>query len=172
MAAPGILVGVVGRPHGVRGLVRVQSYTAEPAALAAYSPLTDGAGRAWWLAWRGAGIAELRDAAGRPLPDRNAAARLTNTRLFVSRAQLPPAGEDEFYLADLIGARAEGVDGRALGTVTAVHDYGAGSSLEITAATGEALIVPFTRACVPAVEREAGRVVVDPPGEIDARSAA
>ena len=89
-----ILLGVVGRPHGVRGLVRVHSYTADPAALAGYGPLLDDRGRSWTIAWRGDGIAELRDAAGRPPPDRTAAEALVNTRLYLDRDRLPPPEED------------------------------------------------------------------------------
>ena len=80
-----ILMGVVGRPHGVRGLVRVHSYTADPADLPRYAPLEDDAGRVWKLAWRGEGVAELRGADGKPVADRTAAAALVNTRLYVPR---------------------------------------------------------------------------------------
>ena len=160
-----ILLGVVGRPHGVRGLVRVHSYTADPADLCAYGALIDDRGARWTLAWRGDGVAELRDAAGRPLADRTAAEKLVNTRLYVARGQLPAAAEDEFYLADLVGLLAIGADGAELGRVAAVHDYGAGASLEVGA-----LLVPFTRACVPQVDLAAGRVVVVPPEEIEVRA--
>ena len=101
-----ILMGVVGRPHGVRGLVRVHSYTADPADLAGYGPLLDDAGQAWTLTWRGAGVAELRDAAGQPLPDRSAAERMVNAKLWLDRDRLPPPEEGEFYLADLVGMAA------------------------------------------------------------------
>ena len=161
-----ILMGVVGRPHGVRGLVRVQSYTADPHALADYAPLHDDKGRRWSLAWRGDGIAELRDDEGRPLPDRTAAEKLTNLRLYVERSQLPPPDEEEFYLADLVGLQAQDRDGRSLGRVAQVH--GAGVSLELDGA-GSPLIVPFTREAVPEVDVAAGRLVVVPPAEVDAR---
>ncbi len=159
-----ILLGVVGRPHGVRGLVHVQSYTADPADLAAYGALTDDAGRKWTLAWRGVGVAELRGADG-PLRDRNAAERLVNTRLYTDRDRLPAPEADEFYLADLVGLAAVTPDGSALGQVAAIHDYGAGASLEI-ARDGQPLLAPFTRACVPEVDLAAGHVVVDMPEEI------
>lgn len=159
-------MGVVGRPHGVRGLVRVHSYTADPAALPGYGPLLDDAGRAWTLAWRSEGVAELRDAGGKAVTDRTAAEALVNTRLYVERDRLPPPGRDEFYLADLVGLRAVGADGAALGRVGIVHDYGAGASLEIERAGAAALIVPFTRACVPEVDVAAGQVVVVPPDEL------
>ncbi len=157
-----ILMGVVGRPHGVRGLVHVQSYTAEPAALSEYGALLDDAGRHWTLAWQQAGVAQLRDAAGVPLADRSAAERLTNTRLYVERDRLPPPPPDEFYLSDLEGLEARDPSGAVLGRVTVVHDYGAGASLELD--TGA--LVPFTHACVPAVDVPAGHVTVVLPDEI------
>jgi 16S rRNA processing protein RimM len=163
-------MGMIGRPHGVRGLVRVASYTADPAALAEYGPLDDEAGGRYRLAWRGPGIAAValwQDGAWVEIRDRDHAARLTNRRLYLDRAALPPPDADEFYLADLIGLEAilpEGVRGR----VCAVHDYGAGASLEIERPEGAALLVPFTRAAVPEIDIEAGRVVVIPPLEQEA----
>ncbi len=156
-----ILLGVVGRPHGVRGLLHVHSYTADPADLATYGALTDEAGRAWTVAWRGDGVAELRDGAGRPVADRTAAEHLVNTKLYIERDRLPEPDADEFYLADLVGLAAVAPDGAPLGRVDAVHDYGAGSSLEIGA-----LLVPFTRACVPEVDVAGRRIVVDMPTEV------
>ena len=156
-------MGVVGRPHGVRGLVRVTSFTAEPADLASY-PLRDERGRRFVLEWRGAGLAaigEVADGETRWVRDRDAAARLTNLRLYAPREALPASGEDEFYLADLIGMAAYDAAGRALGEVAAVHDYGAGASLEIGT-----LIVPFTRACVPEVDIASRRLTVVPPAEV------
>lgn len=160
-------MAVIGRPHGVRGLVRVQSHTAEPSDLPGYGPFIDGRGRSFTLRWAGQGIAaisELIDGTPHPITDRGAAERLVNTRLHVERARLPAPAEDEFYLADLVGLAAVTAAGEALGTVTAVHDYGAGASLEIGA-----LLIPFTRACVPEVDLAAGRLVVTPPAEVLAR---
>ncbi len=159
-------MGVVGRPHGVRGLLHVHSYTAEPADLASYAPLLDESGRAWTLTWRGEGVAALSDAAGNPVADRNAAERLTNTRLYVERDRLPPPEQDEFYLADLVGMAALDAAGQTVGRVTVVHDYGAGTSLEIDRGDTAPLLVPFTLACVPNVDIEAGTLVVTPPEEI------
>jgi 16S rRNA processing protein RimM len=168
--AADILMGVIGRPHGVRGLVRVHSYTAEPADLSAYGALHDEKGRQFALAWRGEGIAELVELRGGvrvPVNDRNAAARLTNLRLYISRDRLPPPEADEFYLADLIGLEAVASAG-PVGRVVAVHDYGAGASLEIERPDASPLLVPFTRASVPEVDIAAGRVIVDPPHETEA----
>jgi 16S rRNA processing protein RimM len=103
-----------------------------------------------------------------PVSDREAAAALTNTRLYVSRSALPPADEDEYYLTDLIGLAAEDRAGHVLGRVALVHDYGAGTSLEIALATGAApLIIPFTARAVPVVDIAGGRIVVDPPEATD-----
>ena len=168
MADARILLGVIGRPHGVRGLVHVQSYTAEPRDLAGYGPLLDDAGRRWTLAWRGDGVAALRDEAGHALTDRNAAQALTNTRLYIERDRLPAPAEDEFYLADLVGLRAVDAAGADLGQVAVVHDYGAGTSIEI-AGGGGPLIVPFTRDCVPEIDLPGRRVIVIPPAEQEVR---
>jgi 16S rRNA processing protein RimM len=164
-----ILLGVIGRAHGVRGLLRVVSHTADPARLTAYGPLSDDRGRRFTLRWRGDGVAdvaELVDGAERRVADRTAAEKLTNTRLYIDRAQLPEPEAEEFYLADLIGMAVRDGGGRALGTVAVVHDYGAGPSLEI-ATGGAPLLVPFTRACVPAVDVAAGCLTVVPPGAVD-----
>jgi 16S rRNA processing protein RimM len=158
-----ILLGVIGRPHGVRGLVRVTSHTADPADLTAYGPLSDDKGRRFVLRWRGEGVAEVEaqvDGTAVKVADRSAAEKLTNTRLYVDRAQLPEPSSEEFYLADLIGMTALDADasGAVLGKVVTVHDYGAGASLEIVRDGVSPLLVPFTRACVPEVDLAGGRV--------------
>ena len=165
-----ILLGVIGRAHGVRGHVRVVSHTADPVALTAYGPLSDDNGRRFTLRWRGDHVAEVtQHGATGPVTvaDRTAAEALVNTRLYIDRAQLPPPETDEYYLADLIGLAALDAAGAVLGTVTAVHDYGAGASLEIARDGVAPLLVPFTRACVPDVDLVAGRVVVQPAAEVD-----
>ncbi|MCC7282561.1 MAG: 16S rRNA processing protein RimM [Acetobacteraceae bacterium] len=160
-----ILMGVIGRPHGVRGLVHVHSYTADPADLPEYGPFTDDRGRSFALDWVSAGVArvvELVEGREVPLRDREAAQALVNVRLYVTRDRLPPPEDaDEFYLADLQGLRAITPDGTELGRVDVVHDYGGGASLEIGR-----LIVPFTRACVPVVDIVGGTVTVIPPAEV------
>lgn len=164
MPADRILLGVIGRPHGVHGLVRVTSHTANPADLTAYGPLSDDRGRRFTLRWRHEGLVEVAEhvnGAAIRVADRAAAEKLTNTRLYVARAALPPPEEDEFYLADLVGLAATDTSGAPLGTVTAVHDYGAGVSLEIARPGVPSLFVPFTRAAVPVVDVGQGKLVVD-----------
>ncbi len=173
-----ILLGVIGRAHGVRGLVRVTSHTADPADLTAYGPLTadgpqaDGQARSFVLRWRGEGVAEvseLVDGVPVKLADRTQAEKLTNTRLFIDRDKLPPPeDDDEFYLADLIGLEAVDADGRTMGRVAVLHDYGAGASLEIERDGKPPVIVPFTKAAVPVVDIAGRRVTVVMPDVVDA----
>jgi 16S rRNA processing protein RimM len=158
-------MGVIGKPHGVRGLVRVNAFTEDADALADYSPLVDAGGRKFSLEWVNGNVAQLTEisAAGkRKITDRNEAEKLTNTELFAPRSALPETDGEEFYLADLIGLAARNEAGQTLGTIAAVHDYGGGTSLEITPG---ALLVPFTKAAVPVVDLAAGHVVVNPPAE-------
>jgi 16S rRNA processing protein RimM len=155
-----ILVGEIGRPHGVRGLVKLRSFTADPAAIATYGPLTDEAGtRRFGVTLLSEGVARVEGVA-----DRDAAQRLTGTRLYVERDRLPPAEEEEFYLADLLGLRAETEAGQLLGVIRAVEDHGAGAFLVIEAKPER--LVPFTRAVVPVIDLAGGRVVVVVPDEI------
>jgi 16S rRNA processing protein RimM len=161
-------LGVIGRAHGVRGLVKITSHTADPADLTAYGPLSDAEGRLLTLRWKADGVAEVTrfvDGVSVKVADRAAAEKLTNTKLFVDRSALPPADDDEYYLTDLIGLSVIDPAGRSLGVVSVVHDYGAGASLEV-AGSGPALIVPFTAACVPTVDIAGGRLVVALPDEI------
>lgn len=164
MARRLIEVAVIGRPHGVAGLVHVTPHTSDPAALARYVPLEDESGRKWRLSWVKPGIARLFaliEDCEHPIADRTAAAGLANRKLFAARALFPETAREEFYLADLIGLAAFDGTGAALGKVSAVHDYGAGASLEIGP-----LIVPFTRIAVPEVDLAAGRITVAKPREI------
>jgi 16S rRNA processing protein RimM len=160
-----ILMGVIGKPHGVRGLVRVNSFAEEAESLEAY-PLTDRTGRRFALAWLHDNVAQLSEVTPqghRRITDRTEAETLTNLELFAPRSALPETDDDEFYLSDLIGLKAKSETGAELGTIAAVHDYGGGSSLEIMPG---GVLVPFTRAAVPVVDIGAGHVVVIPPAEV------
>lgn len=157
-ALPLVLIAELGRPHGVRGLLRVRSFAEMPAAQ--YNPLRDAAGRSFVLIEHGADLVAVEG-----VTDRDAAARLTGTKLYVERERLPAADEDEFYLADLVGLVAEGVGGEAFGRVLSVEDHGAGPYLVLSGPPER--LVPFTRAAVPVVDVAGGRLVVHPPAEVD-----
>jgi 16S rRNA processing protein RimM len=176
MAASGPLRGerngrvCVGRITGARGLkgeLCIQSFTADPEAVAAYGPLsTDSGERVLRLRIVGtrknALIARVDG-----VDDRSAAEALRGTRLYIDRARLPPPAEDEFYHADLIGLMAEigeseNDTSRSLGEVSAVHDFGAGPVLEIQTAGAPPVLVPFTKEAVPEVDIDGGRIIVAP----------
>jgi 16S rRNA processing protein RimM len=164
-----ILMGVFGAPRGVRGETRVKSLTGDPKAIGAYGPLTDKNGARVFVF----------DAL-RPVPDdmlfarvagvttRAAAAALTGVEIFARRDQLPSPGDDEFYCDDLVGLDAFDAAGRPLGRIASVSNYGAGDILEIAlAGGGETLLLPFTKRVAPTIDFDAGRIVVEPPQEVD-----
>jgi 16S rRNA processing protein RimM len=160
-----ILLGRLGAAHGVRGEIRLQSFTADPSAIAAYGPLFDASGRRRFVisSLRPAGkdmfVARLEGVA-----DRNAAEALTGVELYLPREALPAPEEDEFYLADLEGLRVETREGATIGVIAAVRNFGAGDLLEITPPEGgETVLLPFTRIVVPVVDIAGGRVIVEPP---------
>ena len=165
-----MLMGVITGAHGVRGLVRVKSFTAEPADLAAYGPLEDAEGERRFAVELAGAVKGVLLARVPGVQDRNAAERLKGTRLYLPRAALPAPGEEEYYHADLIGLRVVLKDGSSFGVVKAVNDFGAGDSLEIERPDGSLVLVPFTSTTVPLVDIAAGRLVLDPPaGLLDNR---
>jgi len=158
-----ICVGVITGAHGVKGAVRVKSHTARPKDIAAYGPVSDEKGeQVFDIQVTGTAkdrvIAKLSG-----IDDRDAAEALKGVNLFAPRDALPPAGEDEFYHADLIGLRAEAEDGATMGTVRALHDFGAGDVIEIQGTDGKPFVLPFTRAAVPVIDLDGGRIVIAPP---------
>lgn len=170
MAPQRVLVGIVVGAQGVRGRVRIKSFTGDPMAVAGYGALRDEAGkrsfalRALGLS-RGAVLAEIAGVA-----DRNAAEALKGTRLYADRAALGETEEGEYFEADLIGLKAEDGEGRPLGRVKAVFDFGAGPLLELERPAGGTQMVSFTDAIVPVVDIAGGRIVVNPPEEVEAIS--
>jgi 16S rRNA processing protein RimM len=156
-----VLLGAIAGAHGVKGLVRVKSFAAEPKAIAEYGVLEDKAGHRVVLTLKG-GSNEMLLAQIDGVTDRDQAEKLKGTELYVPRGALPATDADEFYYADLVGLEVRLTDGSRFGTVCAVHDFGAGDSLEIERDGGEVL-VPFTRAAVPTVDIEGGYLVLDPP---------
>lgn len=164
-SGPLVQLGVFGAAHGVRGEVRVKSYTQEPAAIATYGPLTGSDGASYELV----SVRPQKDmlvARVRGISDRNAAERLVNIRLLAPRSVLGEIeDEDEFFHADLIGLPALTPTGEALGRIVAVHDFGAGDLLEVAPEVGRSVYYPFTKAVVPIVDIKGGRVVIDPPVE-------
>src|SRR5581483_908284 len=159
-----VCLGVVTAAHGVRGAVKVKSFAQRPTDVAAYGPLEDEDGAArFTLRVIGPAKADVVIAKLSGVADRDAAEALRGARLYLPREALPAPAEEEYYHADLIGLAAVLGDGTRLGEVRAVHDFGAGDTLEIARPEGQPVMVPFTRAVVPVIDVAAGRLVVDPP---------
>ncbi|MDA0664240.1 MAG: ribosome maturation factor RimM [Proteobacteria bacterium] len=164
-----VCVGVITGAQGIRGQVRVKSFTAEPTDIAAYGPLTDANGsREFRLELTGSAKGVLL-ARVTGISDRNAAETLRGIELYVDRDALPEPEEEEFYHADLIGLPAVLSDGSPFGTVRALYDFGAGDVIEIILDAGGVAVLPFTHAVVPDIDLAAGRITIVPPTEIEAR---
>jgi 16S rRNA processing protein RimM len=163
-----IQVGRVAGAFGVRGEVRITSFTAEPLALVDYKALVreDGSpgltitsGRAA----KGGVVVRAKD-----VDTRDQAEALRGLKLFISRDRLPEPEEDEFYVTDLIGLALRSPDGEALGTIRSVQDFGAGDLLEVQPPEGGATwYLPFTREAVPEVRIADGFVVAVKPEETE-----
>jgi 16S rRNA processing protein RimM len=158
-----VCIGTIVGVHGVQGAVRIKSFTADPADIAAYGAVSDeSGGRRFEVKVlgqaRGSVLARLSGVASR-----DAAEALRGLRLYVPRAVLPQTNEDEFYHADLIGLPVETREGAPLGSVRAVHNFGAGDILELRDESGRELLLPFSDAVVPEIDLARGRIVAVPP---------
>jgi len=157
-----VCLGVIVGAQGVRGEVRIKTFTENPMDVDAYGPVTDEPGaKTLRLSVRGQakGVVVARVDG---VSDRNAAEALKGTMLYVSRDRLPePEDAETFYHADLVGLAARAPDGGPLGQVVAVFDHGAGDILDIRGADGKLASVPFTKAAVPQVNLTEGYLVVD-----------
>jgi len=161
-----VCLGQFGAAHGVQGEVRLHSFTADPAAITSYGPLEGEDGRVFEIeAMRPAKDHFVAKISG--VADRNAAELLKNLKLYVPRARLPEPDEpDEFYHADLIGLAVVDRAGEKLGTVVAIHNFGAGDLIEMNPASGgKTQLLPFDDVHVPTVDIAAGKIVVVPPIE-------
>jgi 16S rRNA processing protein RimM len=165
-----VCLGRIGAPHGVRGEVKLWPFTADPLAIAQYGELTTADGmRSFEVeALRPAGNCMVARLKG--IRDRDAAEALRNLELFVPRDRLPVIeSTDEFYYADLVGLPAFDPQGQTLGTVLAVHNFGAGDLLELKPSEGgNTVFVPLTDQAVPEIDVVGRRVVID--YEIDGRA--
>lgn len=160
-------VAQIGAAHGLKGEVRLRSFTEDPAAITRYGALeAEDRSRSFEIEslreTKDAFIARLRG-----IDDRNAAEALCNLRLYIPRERLPRPDEDEFYHADLIGLAATLKDGTPYGEVIAVENFGAGDILEIRRVNGATEMLPFTQIAVPTIDLDAGTLVVDPPADAE-----
>ncbi len=159
-----ICVARIGAAHGLRGEVRLNSFTAEPMAVTRYGVLSNSDGTRTFEIESCRTAKDALIARFKGVADRTAAERLCNVDLYVPRDRLPPPEAGEFYHADLIGLAAVARDGAAIGTVVAIHDFGAGDLLEIApTGGGPTLMLPFNETVVPTIDIAGGRLVVVPP---------
>jgi 16S rRNA processing protein RimM len=153
--------------QGLKGEVKVKTFTATPDALPRYGKLHAKDGRIFTItAFRTARPGEAV-IAFEEVRDRNSAEALKGAELFVSRDALPAPDEDEFYHADLIGLEARDAHGRVLGKVLGVHNFGASDVIELTRADGDSVHLAFTRETVPVINIADGYVVVAVPEDDD-----
>lgn len=166
MTAP-VCVARIGAAHGVRGAVRLWTFTEDPLAVKDYGPLMtkDGA--------RQFEVTHAREAKDhlvvtlKGVASRDDAERLNGLELYVPRDRLPETDDGEYYHTDLIGLAAVTTTEQPLGKVIAIHNFGAGDIIEIAPPQGATMLLPFTNAVVPTVDLAGGRVVIDLPQEID-----
>jgi 16S rRNA processing protein RimM len=167
MSSSQICVARIGAAHGVRGAVKLWTFTEDPLAVKAYGPLVtkDGA--------RQFEVTHAREANGhlvatlKGIGTREQAERLNGIELYIARDKLPATDENEYYHADLIGLDAVNAANEPLGRVIAIHNFGAGDIIEIAPAHGATMLLPFTNAVVPSVDLAGGRVIIELPDEIE-----
>jgi 16S rRNA processing protein RimM len=162
-----ICVARIGAAHGVRGEVRLWTFTEDPLAVLNYGPLTTKDGSRQFEVARARAAKDHLVATLKGVNDRSAAERLNGIELYIARDQLPATADDEYYHADLIGLAAETAAGEPLGRVIAIHNFGAGDIIEIAPPAGMTIMLPFTNAVVPTVDIQGGRVVIELPVEIE-----
>ena len=158
-----VRIGHIAGASGVKGDLRISSYTEHPLDVCAYGPVEDKEGKEKFI------LKPKRMAKGHVIAhadgidNRDAAERLRGTELFITREALPPPGEEEFYHNDLIDVAVFAVNGHVLGSVIAVHDFGAGTILEVAGKAGKTVLVPFTKDVVPVIDLSAKRIEINPP---------
>ena len=168
MGSSQLCLGVIAGAHGVRGEVRIRTFTQRPEDITSYGPLTDETGQQLFAlsdpkSLKGGVAAQIEG-----ILDRTDAEALKGTHLYVARNSLPDLKDEEFYHADLIGLTAVRKDGSSFGTVRALHNFGAGEMIEFDLAEGGNVLLPFTHDVVPDVDIAAGQIVVNPPNAVDA----
>ena len=166
MAIP-VCVARIGAAHGVRGAVKLWTFTEDPRAVQRYGPLftRDGARQ-----FEVTHVREAKDhlvATLKGVATRDEAERLNGIELYVPREKLPDTDDNEYYHADLIGLAAVTTADQPLGHVVAIHNFGAGDIIEIAPPKGATMLLPFTNAVVPTVDLAGRRVVIELPEEIE-----
>lgn len=162
-----ICVARIGAAHGVRGAVKLWTFTEDPLAVLHYGPLATKDGARQIIVTHARTAKDHLVATLQGVTTRDDAEKLNGVELYIARDKLPATDDDEYYHADLIGLSAQTAAGEPIGRVTAIHNFGAGDVIEIAPTQGPSLLLPFTNAVVPTVDIADGRVVIELPAEID-----
>lgn len=167
MSAKFILVGVIVAAHGVRGQMKIKSFTTNPEDIFSYAPLWNENGTHHYVlqpcGFSGNSLLAKIDG----ITSREAVDALKGTKLYIERTAFPALMEDEFYIEDLIGLAAHTPNGEFFGSICAVYNFGAGDLIEIKTQTGETQLFAFNRATFPQIDIAQGKVTLDPPEEIE-----
>ena len=157
-------VAIIIGAHGVHGAVKVKSFTQNPEDFSTYGPLLDAEGKVILTPKNPRPVGKNFAMRSPEITSREQAMEMKGRQLFVPRAAFPEPEDDEYYFADLKGLDVKTTDGKRLGVVSGVHDFGAGIMLEIqptkSAENQNSFFHPFTKAAVPKVDIKAGRIVV------------
>jgi 16S rRNA processing protein RimM len=164
-----VCVARIGAAHGIRGEVKLWPFTQDPMAVGDYGPLETEDGKRTFEIETVRAASDHLVARLKGVSDRDAAQALTNIDLYVPRDRLPPIEDDDtFYHSDLVGLDVVDKHGAQIGTVRALHNFGAGDIIEIMPlGSGEPLMLPFNETTVPNIDFEAKQIVVVPPAEIE-----
>ena len=162
-----ICVARIGAAHGVRGAVKLWTFTGDPLAVKDYGPLTTRDGARQFEVAHARAAKDHLVATFKGVTSREDAERLNGIELYIARDKLPDTGDDEYYHADLIGLAAVNAADQPIGRVHAIHNFGAGDIIEIAPPHGPTLLLPFTNAVVPTVDLAGGRVVIELPREVE-----
>lgn len=159
-----ICLGVISGAHGIGGQVRIRPYTDQPQDMVSYGPLTNKDGTFSIETESFKVVKNTLVATISGIDTRAAAAALHGTELFVDRDVMPETDDDEWYYSDLIGLRVDDPEGRAIGAVSSILNYGAGDLIEVDPKVGgDTVLVPFTAKFVPEVDIAGGRLTIDLP---------
>lgn len=162
-----VCIARIGAAHGVRGAVKLWTFTEDPFSVLDYGPLSTRDGARRFEVGNARAAKDHLVATLKGVTTRDDAEKLTGVELYVPREKLPPAEDGEYYHVDLIDLAAVSPDGAPVGRVVAIHNFGAGDVIEIAPPKGPTLLLPFTNAVVPTVDIAGGRVVIEMPGEVD-----
>lgn len=157
-------VAIIVGAHGVHGAVKVKSFTQNPIDFSIYGPLLNAEGDVILTPKNPRPINNAFTMRSPEIKTREQAAAMKGTQLYVPRSAFPEPEEDEFYFTDLVGLDVKSTDGKRVGTIIGVEDFGAGTMLEIrpvkSAENQNSFYHPFTKIAVPKIDINAGRVVI------------